>query len=154
MQKKVVMRSACSRWPIRPGEGQNSSARQDRPVAQGQTSYYRNSEVGQWRYYRLWPEMNTKTVDWDAFLGHGVSITGDSPPLGPKIPFDRAVFAQWRCYWPFGGGMFTDLFVHQTTHLIAAMGLRHPARVVGGGGLYPSTTAATFPTWPPSSPTR
>ena len=32
--------------------------------------------------------------------------------------------------------MFTDLFVHQTTHLIAAMGVRYPARVVGGGGIY------------------
>ena len=32
--------------------------------------------------------------------------------------------------------MFTDLFVHQTTHMIAAMGVRYPARVVGGGGLY------------------
>jgi predicted dehydrogenase len=52
------------------------------------------------------------------------------------MPFDRAVYAQWRCYWPFGGGMFTDLFVHQTTHMIAAMGVRYPARVVGGGGLY------------------
>ena len=52
------------------------------------------------------------------------------------MPFDRAMFAQWRCYWPFGGGMFTDLFVHQTTHMIAAMGVRYPARVVGGGGIY------------------
>ena len=59
--------------------------------------------------------------------------------LGPapeEMPFDRAVWAQWRCYWPFGGGMFTDLFVHQTTHLISAMGVRYPGRVVGGGGLY------------------
>src|SRR5436853_3654810 len=32
--------------------------------------------------------------------------------------------------------MFTDLFVHQTTHLISAMGVRFPARVVGAGGLY------------------
>jgi hypothetical protein len=32
--------------------------------------------------------------------------------------------------------MFTDLFVHQTTHLITAMGVRYPARVVGAGGLY------------------
>jgi hypothetical protein len=32
--------------------------------------------------------------------------------------------------------MFTDLFVHQTTHLIAAMGVRYPHRVVGAGGLY------------------
>jgi predicted dehydrogenase len=52
------------------------------------------------------------------------------------MPFDREVWAQWRCYWPFGGGMFTDLFVHQTTHLISAMGVRFPARVVGAGGIY------------------
>src|SRR5262249_50900773 len=28
------------------------------------------------------------------------------------------------------------LIVHQTTHLIAAMGVRYPARVVGAGGIY------------------
>src|SRR5262245_32195415 len=108
-------------------------------VAQAQTSYYRNSNVGQWRYYRLYREMNPTTVDWDRFLGHNYKIDGIGEPLGPspkERPFDRAVFGQWRCYWPFGGGMFTDLFVHQTTHMIAAMGVRYPARVVGAGGLY------------------
>jgi predicted dehydrogenase len=104
-------------------------------VAQAQTSYYRNSLVGQWRYYRLWKEMNPTTVDWKMFLGHDFEVT-KGVPLGPKMPFDRAVFGQWRCYWPFGGGMFTDLFVHQTTHMIEAMGVRYPGRVVGGGGLY------------------
>jgi predicted dehydrogenase len=107
-------------------------------LCQAQTSYYRNSTMGQWRYYRLWKEQNPKTVDWDMFLGHNFKING-GPPLGPtpqEMPFDRAVFAQWRCYWPFGGGMFTDLFVHQTTHMITAMGVKYPARVVGGGGLY------------------
>jgi predicted dehydrogenase len=108
-------------------------------VAQAQTSYYRNSSMGQWRYYRLWREMNPSTIDWDRFLGHAYKIDGIGEPLGPTAsqrPFDRAVFAQWRCYWDFGGGMFTDLFVHQTTHMISAMGVRYPARVVGGGGLY------------------
>jgi predicted dehydrogenase len=108
-------------------------------VAQAQTSYYRNSNVGQWRYYRLWREMNPSTVNWDKFLGHAYKIDGIGEPLGPgakQQPFDREVFAQWRCYWPFGGGMFTDLFVHQTTHMISAMGVRYPHRVVGGGGLY------------------
>ncbi len=104
-------------------------------VAQAQTSYYRNSTVGQWRYYPLTPDMTPKSVDWEMFLGHKHSLFPGTP-LGPEIPFDRAIFAQWRCYWPFGGGMFTDLFVHQTTHMIAAMGVRNPSRVVGGGGLY------------------
>ncbi len=106
-------------------------------VLQGQTSYYRNSPVGQWRYYPLKKGMTPKTIDWDTWLGYKFDFNG--APLGPtpeKMPFDRAVWAQWRCYWPFGGGMFTDLFVHQTTHLIAAMGVRYPARVVGGGGIY------------------
>ena len=104
-------------------------------VAQGQTSYYRNSLEGQWRYYRLYRQMNPNTVDWKMFLGSDHSIF-PGVPIGPNVPFDRAVFAQWRCYWPFGGGMFTDLFVHQTTHMIEAMGLRYPGRVTGGGGLY------------------
>ncbi|MFL5241040.1 MAG: Gfo/Idh/MocA family protein [Gemmataceae bacterium] len=103
-------------------------------VAQAQTSYYRNYIGGQWRYYHLTKDMTPKTVDWDMFLGYNFKV-GDEP-LGPKMPFDRAVYGQWRCYWPFGGGMFTDLFVHQTTHMIKAMGVRYPARVVGGGGIY------------------
>jgi predicted dehydrogenase len=104
-------------------------------VAQAQTSYYRNFIGGQWRYYKLFRNMNPKTVDWDMFLGHQFNIFPDVP-LAPKMDFDRAIFGQWRCYWPFGGGMFTDLFVHQTTHMIGAMGVRYPARVAGGGGLY------------------
>ena len=106
-------------------------------ILQGQTSYYRNSSVGQWRYYPLKKDMTPKTIDWDMWLGHKFELAGEKLGPDPKeIPFDRAVWAQWRCYWPFGGGMFTDLFVHQTTHLIAAMGVRFPARVVGAGGLY------------------
>ena len=106
-------------------------------VMQGQTSYYRNSKMGQWRYYKLTKEMNPTTVDWDMFLGHKFEVAGEKVgPTPDAWPFDRAVFHQWRCYWPFGGGMFTDLFVHQTTHLIAAMGVRYPKRVAGGGGIY------------------
>jgi predicted dehydrogenase len=104
-------------------------------VCQAQTSYYRNDIGGQWRYYHLTKDMTPKTIDWDMFLGTEFSVF-DGTPLGPKMPFDRAVYGQWRCYWPFGGGMFTDLFVHQTTHMIAAMGVRYPKRVVGGGGIY------------------
>jgi len=106
-------------------------------VFQGQTSYFRNYIGGQWRYYPLKADMSPKTIDWDMWLGHKFELGGEK--LGPtpeKMPFDRAVWAQWRCYWPFGGGMFTDLFVHQTTHLISAMGLRFPGRVTGAGGLY------------------
>ncbi len=104
-------------------------------VAQAQTSYYRNYIGGQWRYYKLTKDMTPKTIDWDMFLGNKFEVI-KGVPLAPVMPFDRAVYGQWRCYWPFGGGMFTDLFVHQTTHMIAAMGVRYPARVTGAGGLY------------------
>jgi predicted dehydrogenase len=104
-------------------------------VAQAQTSYYRNSLNGQARFHMLTRDMTPKTIDWDMFLGHAFHVVGDEP-LAPALPFDRAVFAQWRCYWPFGSGFLTDLFVHQTTHMIAAMGVRYPARVVGAGGIY------------------
>jgi predicted dehydrogenase len=98
-------------------------------VMQAQTSYYRNSDEGQWRYYPLTEDMNPKTVDWKMFLGTDFG-------LAPEMPFNRARYAQWRCYWEFGGGMYTDLFVHQLTHLIQAVGVRFPRRVVGAGGLY------------------
>src|SRR5918997_322052 len=98
-------------------------------VMQAQTQYYRNSSTGQWRYYPLTRDMTPKTIDWKMFLGTEFG-------LAPEMPFNRAKFAQWRCYWDFGGGMYTDLFVHQLTHLIQAVGVRFPRRVVGGGGLY------------------
>src|SRR5439155_11161295 len=98
-------------------------------VCQAQTSYYRNSNVGQWRYYPLTEDMNPKTVDWKMFLGTEFG-------LAPDQPFNRAKYGQWRCYWDFGGGMYTDLFVHQLTHMLQAMGLRFPRRVVGAGGLF------------------
>jgi predicted dehydrogenase len=94
-----------------------------------QTSYFRNSDMGQWRYYDLTADMTPKNIDWRMFLGTEFS-------LAPDMPFDRAKFAQWRCYWDFGAGMFTDLFVHRTTSMLKATGLRFPGRVVGAGGIY------------------
>ncbi|MCC7474308.1 MAG: Gfo/Idh/MocA family oxidoreductase [Pirellulales bacterium] len=94
-----------------------------------QTSYFRNSDLGQWRYYELAPDMTPSNIDWQMFLGTEFG-------LAPKMPFDRARFAQWRCYWDFGAGMFTDLFVHRTSVMLKATGLRFPGRVVGAGGIY------------------
>jgi predicted dehydrogenase len=98
-------------------------------MLQFQTEYYRNSEVGQWRYYKLEKEMTPKTINWRRFLGVDEG-------LAPDMPFDRAKYKQWRCYWPFGSGMYTDLFVHRLTAMLKATGLRYPARVVGAGGIF------------------
>jgi len=94
-----------------------------------QTEYFRNSDIGQWRSYKLEQAMSPATIDWRRWLGVAEG-------LAPDMPFDRAVYRQWRCYWPFGSGMFTDLFVHRLTVMLKATGLRFPARVVGAGGLY------------------
>src|SRR5258708_7807527 len=79
--------------------------------------------------------MTLGPIDWDMWLGHKFPVF-PGQPLAKKRAFDRAIYAQWRCYWAFGGGMFTDLFVHRTTRMIGAMGVRYPARVVGAGGIY------------------
>ena len=94
-----------------------------------QTECFRNSDLGQWRYYPLVKEMNPKTINWKSWLGVDEG-------LAPDMPFDRAVYAQWRRFWPFGAGMFTDLFVHRATSMLKATGLRFPSRVVGAGGIY------------------
>jgi predicted dehydrogenase len=94
-----------------------------------QTEFFRNSTVGQWRYYTLSEQMNPSSINWDLWLGA-------EEGLAEKMPFDRAVFAQWRRFWPFGAGMYTDLFVHRTTSMLKATGLRFPGRVVGSGGIY------------------
>lgn len=98
-------------------------------VVQAQTHYYRNSSMGQWRYYPLEEAMTPSNIDWPMFLGTKFG-------LAPHVPFDRARYAQWRCYWDYGGGMFTDLFVHRVTRMMKALGVREPARVVGGGGIF------------------
>jgi predicted dehydrogenase len=94
-----------------------------------QTEYNRNSTIGQWRYYELTKEMTPQSIDWKRWLGVDEG-------LAPDMPFDREVYKQWRRFWNFGSGMYTDLFVHRVTMMLKATGLKYPARVVGAGGLY------------------
>ena len=94
-----------------------------------QTEYFRNSSQGQWRYYKLDQNMTPTNINWQLWLGVEEGLT-------EEMPFDRAVYRQWRRFWPFGAGMYTDLFVHRTTTMLKATGLRFPARVVGSGGIY------------------
>ncbi|MEM9942195.1 MAG: Gfo/Idh/MocA family oxidoreductase, partial [Planctomycetota bacterium] len=94
-----------------------------------QTEFFRNSAMGQWRYYALDPEMTPKNIDWKKWLGV-------EEGLAEFETFDRAKYKQWRRFWPYGSGMFTDLFVHRTTTMLKATGLRFPARVCGAGGIF------------------
>lgn len=45
--------------------------------------------------------VDPKSVDWQRFLG-----------AAPEQPFDEYRFRNWRWFWDFGGGIFTDLMVH------------------------------------------
>ncbi len=94
-----------------------------------QTEFFRNSAQGQWRYYELTKEMTPQNINWKKWLGVEEGLAEDTP-------FDRERYRQWRRFWPYGSGMFTDLFVHRTTSMLKATGLRFPARVVGAGGIY------------------
>ncbi|QDT55709.1 Inositol 2-dehydrogenase [Caulifigura coniformis] len=94
-----------------------------------QTEYNRNSWMGQWRDYALTKDMTPQSIDWKRWLG-------TEEGLAPDMPFDREVYKQWRRFWTFGSGMFTDLFVHRVTMMLKATGLGYPARVVGAGGIY------------------
>jgi len=98
-------------------------------VVQFQTESARNSKYGMSRHNVITKEMTPQTVDFRRFLGVDEG-------LAPDMPFDRATFGQWRCYWPFGYGMYSDLFVHRVTGMLKATGLRYPGRVVGGGGIF------------------
>ena len=94
-----------------------------------QTEFFRNSVMGQWRYYQLEPEMTPKNINWKKWLGV-------EEGLAEYEDFDRAKYRQWRRFWPYGSGMFTDLFVHRTTSMLKATGLRFPGRVCGAGGIF------------------
>jgi predicted dehydrogenase len=98
-------------------------------VLQYQTEYFRNSNTGQTRFRPLTEDMTPKSIDWKRWLGVDEGLL-------PDAPFDRAVFAHWRCYWPYGAGILTDLFVHRLTAMLKVTGLRYPGRVVCGGGIY------------------
>jgi predicted dehydrogenase len=61
-------------------------------------------------------------VDWKKFLGSA-----------RDQPFDEYRFRNWRWFWDFGGGIFTDLMVHwlDMTHFL--LGLDHPAEATSIG---------------------
>jgi predicted dehydrogenase len=71
-------------------------------------------------------------VDWDMWLGHQWG-------LAPKIPWNPEHFFRFRKYWPYNGGVATDLLYHKLAPLliaIAGANGEYPARVNANGGLY------------------
>ncbi len=62
------------------------------------------------------------SVDWQRFCGSA-----------PPQPFDEYRLLQWRWFWDFGGGLFTDLMVHWLDVVHWMCGLDHPAQAVALG---------------------
>lgn len=71
-------------------------------------------------------------IDWDQWLGYKYG-------LAPKIPWTPDHFFRFRKYWPYNGGVATDLLYHKLAPLLIALAGpngAYPRRVNAGGGLY------------------
>jgi len=71
-------------------------------------------------------------IDWDMWLGH-------KQGLAPKIPWTPEHFFRFRKYWPYNGGVATDLLYHKLAPLLIAIAGpngEYPRRVNASGGLY------------------
>jgi predicted dehydrogenase len=71
-------------------------------------------------------------VDWDMWLGHRWG-------LAPKIPWNPEHFFRFRKYFPYNGGVATDLLYHKLAPLLIALAGpdgAYPLRVNANGGLY------------------
>src|SRR5262249_32015569 len=74
------------------------------------------------RVKREQKKIDEKTLDWKAFLGKA-----------RKQDFDWYRFRNWRWFWDFGGGIFTDLMVHWIDVAHWFLGLDHPEKAVSVG---------------------
>lgn len=93
-------------------------------VLWGQTTYSRNSLVGEWNYY-VDEEATPENIDWTRWLG-----------TAKKRPFSAERFFRWRKYWDYSNGIASDLFYHRVGPMLFAMGAQFPTRVSGAGGIY------------------
>src|SRR5205085_5474142 len=71
-------------------------------------------------------------IDWDMWLGHKWG-------LAPRIDWNPEHFFRFRKYWPYNGGVATDLLYHKLAPLLLAIAGpdgEYPCRVNASGGLY------------------
>lgn len=76
-------------------------------------SWNRNSRGGYGR--RVPVNIPIEKVDWKRFCGNA-----------PEQPYDPYVMRNWRWFWDFGGGLFTDLMVHWLDAVNMVLGLAAP----------------------------
>jgi predicted dehydrogenase len=87
-------------------------------IVKAKMSWNRNTN----RVKRFPLGVKPEQVDWTAFLGNA-----------RKQPFDEYRFRNWRWFWDFGGGLFTDLMVHwiDVAHWLCNVDVPHKAVSVG-----------------------
>ncbi len=82
-------------------------------------TWNRNNE----RFKKVNRGIDPRKVDWKAFLGNA-----------PDQPFDDyKLIGNWRWFWDFGGGLFTDLMVHWIDVAHWFLKLDHPSKAVALG---------------------
>jgi predicted dehydrogenase len=69
--------------------------------------------------------IDPKSVDWKRFLGDA-----------KDQPFDEYRMRQWRWFWDFGGGIFTDLMVHWIDVVHWILDLDHPQTATSVGDFF------------------
>lgn len=77
------------------------------------------------RWERINYNIAPDSVDWKAWLGSA-----------PGQPFDDYKFRQWRWFWDFGGGIFTDLMVHWIDVVHWILDLDHPEQANSIGDMF------------------
>lgn len=68
------------------------------------------------------PDIAPTSVDWQRFLGNA-----------PQQDFDPYRFRNWRWFWDFGGGIFTDLMVHWMDTAYWMLDMADPATAMSIG---------------------
>jgi predicted dehydrogenase len=74
------------------------------------------------RVRRFKDTLDQKGVDWKAFVGKA-----------REQPYDEYRMRNWRWFWDFGGGLFTDLMVHWIDVAHWVLGVDHPEKAVSLG---------------------
>lgn len=103
-------------------------------VTWAQGSYNRNARVCLFNTHQKIDETagpdraGDDYIDWDMWLGHQWG-------LAPKIPWNPEHFFRFRKYWPYNGGVATDLLYHKLAPLLLA--------IAGADGEYPLRVSAT-----------
>ena len=79
------------------------------------------------RWQRTKYGIDPASVRWKQFLGNA-----------PEQPFDEYRMRNWRWYWDFGGGIFTDLMVHWIDTAYWMLDMDNPATAMSIGDHFAS----------------